>query len=138
MSIAKAKTNPYGPGTIDIQIEQGADFLLPMHLSRGSSDWNLSLCVIEAHFSSAWSPGGVCIPLTIVPGTLSGGTFGVRFPSASSLALVLPSPSRKTYSPEKFQLGGWILNITDPSITDAPTKRVCEGSVFLDRDPCLT
>ena len=137
MSIVRAKTNEYGPATIDIQIEQGADFYLPMTLTRGGSPWVLTNCTLDAHFSAAWSPGQECHDLVVTVVNAEAGTISVKFPSADSLSLSLPSQPRKAKSPEKFQLGGWVLNILDPTITESPNKRIVEGIVYLDRDPCL-
>lgn len=137
MSIVKARTNPYGPATLDVQIEQGADFYLPFDLTRGGAPWDISddAVTFDAHFSLAWSPGGTCVPLEVTKTGAS--SISVKFPAASSLNIRLPDPPRKTVNPEKFTLGGWLLNIYDPSISDAPTKRLAEGTVTMDRDPCL-
>jgi len=137
MSIVRARTKSYGPALLDIQIEQGADFYLPFELSRGGSPWDLTNCTLEAHFSLAWSPGEACVDLEVIVKDALAGTCKIKFPAASSLNLVLPSPPRKTVEPSVFQLGGWVFNVTDPSITDCPTKRMAEGIVQMDRDPCL-
>lgn len=138
MSIVKAKTNAYGPGTLDIQIEQGADFYLPLSLTKGGVPWVITSATFDAHFSLAWAPGASLLTLTVSIVSGPGGTLKVKFPAASSLGIALPSPPRKGVSPEVFQLGNWVLNITDTSIVDEPTRRLINGIVYLDRDPCLT
>jgi len=138
MSVVKAKTLPYGPAKIDIQIEQGADFLLPMEIKVNGAAVDLTDATIEAALSPQWSPGAVQIPLTIEADTLSLGRFLIRFPSAESLALALPFPPRKTKSPQVFELGGWILHITQDGDGGPFTVRYAEGQVYLDRTPWLT
>lgn len=138
MSIVKAKTNPYGPATLDIQIEQGADFLLPFDLTRGDDPWDLDGCTLAAHFSTEWSPGGSCVELIVEVINPALGSGKIRFPAASSLNLSLPHPPKKTTNPTPFELGNWVFTVTDPSLTDEPTKRVAEGIVYLKRDPCRT
>ena len=134
MSVVKAKTLPYGPAKIDIQIEQGADFILPLQVLVAATPLDLTLATIEAWLSPQWAPGQSQIPLTIVPVDLATGQFNVTFPAAESAALPLPFPPRKTREPQVFELGGWILHVTDGAVT----FRYCEGQVFLDRAPWLT
>jgi hypothetical protein len=134
MSVVQAKTMPYGPAKIDIQIEQGADFILPLEVQAEAAPVDLTGATLEAGMSAQWSPGAAPIPLVITPVDLSLGLINVTFPSAESASLVLPFPPRKTVAPQKFELGGWILHITK----DGVTFRYCEGQVFLDRMPWLT
>ncbi len=136
MSVIKAASKPYGPAQVDVQIEQGADFSLPIKVQTGSpaTDLDLTGATISAWFSLQWSPGALQIPLTIEPVDLPNGEFNVRFPAADSAALALPFPPRKGREPQTFELGGWILHVTDGGFT----FRYCEGKVFLDRAPWLT
>ena len=138
MSVIRAQTKPYGPAKIDIQIEQGADFILPFEIKLNDVVVDLTFAVIEAWLSPQWSPGAVKIPLTIEGINLTLGTFLVRFPSAESFALSLPFPPRKTREPQVFELGGWILHITQDGDGGPFTVRYAEGQVFLDRAPWLT
>lgn len=140
MSVIRAVTKPYGPAKIDIQIEQGADFFLPITVEFGepAQPINLEFATIEAWFSPQWSPGAIQVPLTIIPGDLANGQFVVNFPAAESLALVLPFPPRKTRDQAIFELGGWILHITQGGDGGPVTFRYAEGQLYLDRAPWLT
>jgi len=138
MSVVQAKTLPYGPAKIDIQIEQGADFFLPVQIIVDITPLDLTFATIEAWLSPQWSPGASQIPLTIIPVDLSIGKFTINFPSYESLALALPFPPRKTREPQKFELGGWILHVGMPGDGGVITFRYCEGQVYLDRAPWLT
>jgi hypothetical protein len=129
---------PYGPAKIDIQIEQGADFILPLEVQTDAAPLDLTFAIIEASMSAQWSPGAAQIPLTIIPVDLALGLINVVFPSAESAALALPFPPRKTLNPQKFELGGWILHVGMPGDGGVITFRYCEGQVFLDRMPWLT
>lgn len=141
MSIVKAKTNQYGPATLDIQVEQGDDFIMGVTLKKvvngTPTAWDLTNATFDAHMSAAWSPGEACLVFTVTAVNLAQGKINISLTAAQTLAppfVGLPSPPKKTISPDKFLLGGWVL-----SVTDAGTKnRILEGSVYLDRDPCLT
>src|SRR6185369_17148046 len=135
MSIVRAAANPYGPATLDIQIEQGGDFILPFILKKDNATWDLRNAVITAKMSPTWAPGQSEIDFTIVSNAtdLALGKFVVKFPAASSTNLGLPSPPRKSLDPNPFQLGGWILTIEDGGVI----VRYIDGTVYLDRDPCL-
>jgi len=138
MSIVRAKTNPYGPATLDIQIEQGADFYLPLGLVKAGVPWVLTGCTFEAYFSQEWAPGANKVDMTVTVVDENAGTINVKFPSADSLGLVLPHPPKKTVDPTPFKFGNWLLKITDPSDTNSPTKRLLGGIVYFERDPCRT
>lgn len=133
MSIVLAKTNKYGPATLDIQIEQGGDFILPISLTQGILPWNLTGATFDQHFSSSWYPPVLRYNLVFTPTILTAGTGTITFPSASSLGLPLPNSPRKSVSPRVFELGGWVFKVTQLGITTV----ICEGKVYLDRDPCL-
>ena len=136
MSIVKAKTNQYGPGTLDVQVEQGADFTLTMSLTKGGATWDLTGATFDAHMSTEWSPGGNCVEWAVtLVGLATAGTIKISFPVADQSVLVsLPSPPPKTSNPTPFQLGDWVLNVTQ----DGETVRLVSGKVFLARDPCLS
>jgi hypothetical protein len=135
MSVVRAKTNPYGPATIDIQIEQGADFSLLIQLQSQGSPIPVEEGDVTASMSPQWAPGATEIPLVVEIINGPTGIVRVRYAAASSAALVLPFPPRKTRNPRVFELGGWVLNYIDSS--DLVT-RYCEGIVYLDRSPWLT
>ena len=122
MTIVQAKTNPYGPPTIDVQMEQGATFSLPFEAKRSGDPWDLTTATVEAWFAPQGATTPLQVPLTITPVDLSAGTFSVDFPAADSAALV------------SFQLGKWVLHITAGSVT----VRMAEGTVYLDTLPWLT
>lgn len=144
MSVIRAVSKSYGPAQIDVQIEQGADFILPIKVQVGdpAQDLDLTGAMIEAWFSPQWAPGASQIPLVITRTDEAAGEFDVSFPAASSLALSLPFPPRKTVDQKVFELGGWILHITKDSDGDGPnlpiTFRYAEGRMFMDRAPWLT
>lgn len=135
MSIVRAKTNPYGPALIDIQIEQGCDFSLGFAVKSNNAPVDLTGAVFTCHMSSS-TPTPVCIDFTILPIDLSLGTFKVVFPSASTIAApfnALPAPDLRPTVIQKYPVGAWILQWK----LNGSTTRYVEGSVFLDRDPCL-
>lgn len=136
MSIVNAQTNPYGPATLNLQIEQGADFLLPLHLQTGSSpvDWNLTGATFDAHFSLVWAPGQAPIPFVITPVNLVTGYINIGLAAATLAALVLPFPPRKGQDPQPVMLGGWLLNIRQSGFT----KQIFNGTVQLAKDPAVT
>ena len=135
MSIVKTKTNTYGPGTIDIQIVQGADFILPLSLKKAGVVWDLTNATLEAHLSPTWHPGQSNVPLTVTKSaTPSDGTCIISLPASASVVGstplgVLPNPPPKPG--EQFRLGNWVLNITEAGVT----TRLLDGIVYLDRDP---
>lgn len=136
MSVIRAVSKSYGPAQIDIQIEQGADFVLPVTIQVGDPAAALPLdgVTVEAWFSPQWAPGGQQIALTITNRDDPSGSFDLVFPAADSLALNLPYAPRKGFEPKVFELGGWILHITKNELT----FRYAEGRVFMDRAPWLT
>lgn len=132
MSVVRGKTLPYGPGVVDIQIEQGSDFVLSMALTKAAVPWDLTTATFEAYFSDEWSPGGRRYDLQVtVDDPASAGRITITFPKAESLAMALPNPPRKNVDPQIFKLGNWVLNITDDSVT----TRLLDGAVYLDRAP---
>ena len=133
MSIVRAKTNPYGPATLDIQIEQGADFLKTLALKKNGVPWDLDGATFEAKFSPTWTPGQSTLNFEVlIVGPTVNGVIRVTYPSASSIGISPLDPvPRKTYEPRKYKLGGWILSITQ----DDFTQRLIDGDVYLDRDP---
>lgn len=139
MSIVRSKTNDYGPATLDIQLEQGANWTLPMSLTKAGAPWNLTApTVVRAHMSCAWAPGAVCVDLTVnVVAPATDGNIEIVFPDALSQPFQgLPAPPQKVgVNPRVFQLGGWVVEVDDA--TDG-TTRIIDGNVQLDRDPCLT
>jgi hypothetical protein len=141
MTIVAAKTNQYGPATLDIQVEQGTDFVLGLELEKdpgtGLAPWNLENAVIDAHFSSEWSPGQQCVPFTVNAIDLEDGKIQLVLAAAVSETAPLsslPHPPRKSVNPEKYLLGGWVLDITDAGVK----TRYVSGKVYMDRNPCLT
>jgi hypothetical protein len=140
MSIVRAAVNAYGPATLDIQIEQGADFSVDMTINRGTVPWDLTNATLEAYGSSTWLPGqAVKLSFTVAKVDAASGKIRVSFPSADSLAIPLPRSPATTPSisnlkaPRNFKFGGWILNVTDAGTT----VRLVDGDIYLDRDPCL-
>lgn len=134
MSVIRAKTAQYGPAILDIQIEQGADFVLPIQVTFNGSPVDLTGAEILAVFTPQWSPGQASVYLTVVHVDDPTGVIHVTFPAAESLALTLPFPPRKTKDPSLFELGGWVLHVT----LSGSTFRYAEGRVVLDRAPWLT
>lgn len=136
MSIVKAKTNQYGPATLDLQIEQGADFVLNMSLKRGLIPWDLTGATFDAHMSTEWAPGGTRVDWGVaLVGLATLGAIVITYRAAAQAALVgLPHPPKKTVDQTPFTLGGWVLNITQGGVTE----RIFSGTVTLARDPCLT
>lgn len=135
MSVILARTLPYGPAKIDIQIEQAADFVLPIQITvAGTPIPGLVATDVKAYMSPQWSPGQEQIELTVEADPAVTAGFLIRFPAADSAALSLPFPPRKTREPQKFELGGWVLHVTSGGIT----FRYAEGQVFMDRAPWLT
>lgn len=138
MTVVSAKTNPYGPCTVNIQIEQGADFVLPMTVSVGGDLIDLldPDVTVDAHCSPTWSPGQRQIDFTVTPDpdqTVNKGKCVVSFPAASSapgsdVLGMLPAPAPKD---RVFMLGNWIFNLTQ----DGVISRIIDGTVQLDRDP---
>jgi hypothetical protein len=136
MSIVSSASPSYGPGVLNLQIEQGCDLQLFLSLQTGGAPWNLTGATISAEISQQWSPGASNIPLTITPVNLANGQFNISLPGSATLDanFPLPSPPSKTISAAKsrfFAIGGWALYITSGGIK----TRVLEGDVTLDRDP---
>lgn len=135
MSIILAKTNRYGPATLDIQIEQGGDLIIPLTLMVSGTPWILTGATFESYMSPSWYPGvNGKIPFTVDILDVNAGSIKITYPGASSLALALPNSPRKEVTPRQFELGGWLLKITQNS----SPKILVQGKVWLDRDPCLT
>ncbi len=138
MSIVRAKTNPYGPATLDIQLEQGADFRLKFKVKDKNTGDPLPLtgAVFVCHMQSS-TPVTSCVNFTVEETDLANGEFNVVFPAASTLLapfLNLPLPDDvRPIAPDKYPMGGWILHWTLGGVT----TRYVEGTVYLDRDPCL-
>jgi hypothetical protein len=141
MSVVSGKTNSYGPGTVDIQIEQGADFVLPLRLKDSNGDpIDLTDVDLEAHCSPTWSPGQRLIPFTITKDPdqdANKGRCTVSLPAASTApgseilgTLPRPGPSAAVDA-LKFQLGNWVFNAT----LNGVITRLIDGKVILDRDP---
>jgi hypothetical protein len=141
MTIVAAKTNKYGPATLDLQVEQGTDFVLGLTLEKdpgtGLVPWDLTNAIFDAHLSSEWSPGQQCVPFTVNAINLVLGKIQLILPAATTELppfVSLPHPPRKSVTPEKYQLGGWVLDITDAGVK----TRYVSGKVYMDRNPCLT
>lgn len=136
MSVIRAVTKPYGPATVDVQIEQGADFIIKFALSRNAVPWDLSTATFRAHFQLS-VPTASCIDLAITPIDLPNGEVSLSFPAANSLVppfnTLPPLMEARPIRPDQYPLGGWLFEITD----GGTTTRVVEGALFLDRDPCL-
>lgn len=125
MSLVRAIANPYGPATMDLQIEQATDFVLPMRLTK-EGGWNLTSAVFEAYFSHEASQRRYT--LTVTKGT--GDAFTVSFPAASSIAIG-PTPATSPLPVRPQRIGRWVLNIEDAG----RKRRLAEGDMFLSRMP---
>ncbi len=146
MTITSAKTNKYGPGSLNIQFEDGADFVLTLDLERGNPlvPWDISTpgTEIEACVSNTWNPGpGLATVLMSVEDLTAEkvGRIRITLSRAAIEALPLPvSPAQMPAptalgQPSRFvKLGGWTLSITQ----DDFKQRILDGDVQLDRDPC--
>jgi hypothetical protein len=146
VSIVRAATNTYGPGTVDLQIEQGASFSIGVKLKKTNGlgvlvDWDLTNATITAKLNQSWMPsaGSNCIPMTVNITAPLTGDVTVSLTAAATGALVVPftpaiSPANVSSTmPRKVKLGGWVLDVLDGGVL----TRVLEGDVQLDRDPCL-
>ena len=133
MSIVAATTNPFGPATVDIQIEQGATFRAGLILSQDGQPFSLVGAQVAGRFSFTTKGKTVPVPLTVQVVDAAAGKVVVLFPAASTLDLQVPfNPS---IDPLRVPIGKWTLTVT-PSGNEP--FRVMEGTVYLDRDPCLT
>jgi hypothetical protein len=138
MSIVRAKTNTYGPATLDIQIEQGVLFYLRVELSIGLTEWDLAVADLDAHMSVQWSPGEQCVSFDIEKVVGFDNIYDITLPAATSLSepfVTLPFPPKKTVGPTPFTLGDWVLIARDPSLTQTSIQ-LLTGTVRLLRDPC--
>lgn len=134
MTIVKATSNKYGPATLDIQVEQGADFAMPLTLKQGGVAIPLTGYTFEAHMSTEWSPGGARVDFVVEVTDIANGKITVSLPiSAQSAFSALPTQPKKTVDPTPFLLGDWVLNQTVGGLT----TRLLGGKVWLARDPCL-
>lgn len=134
MSIKKTVTNPYGPATMDLQIEQGCDLQLFLTLTKNGVVWDLSGATFSALFSPTWSPGASEVDMTVTVQIAAAGTVNVTLPGSATVGIGLPSPPKKTsgsYDSRNFPFGGWKFDITQGGIT----TRLIEGDVTLDRSP---
>jgi hypothetical protein len=146
MTITRARTNKYGPASLDIQFEQNADFYLELDLKHGAPllPWNLLVpgAVVEACFTNTWNPiGAVPVPFVVTVLDPVAGKISVSLPKADvNLIQFAMSPAKLPApiplgSPSRFiQLGGWTLSITE----SGSTQRLLDGDVQMDRDPCLS
>jgi hypothetical protein len=138
MTILSWKTNPAGPASMDIQIEQGCDIGWSGTLySAPAVPLNLTGYTITAEFSPAWTPGAKPIPFTVLITNAALGTISISLPGSvtASPGFTLPAPPRKTagdWKAQNFDLGGWILTMTDAT---GFTTRLITGRVRLQRDP---
>ena len=136
MSLIRATTRPYGPATVDVQIEQGADFVMKFTLTKNAAPWDLTNATFRAHFQLS-VPTAQCIDLDVAPVDLANGEVQVEFSAASSLGppfdALPPLAEARPIRPDQYPLGGWLFEITDAGTT----TRIAEGAFFLDRDPCL-
>lgn len=125
MSLVRAVANPYGPATMDVQIEQDTDFVLPLRLTKDGG-WDLTNATFEAYFSHESAQRRYTLTVT----KNGGEAFTVSFPAASSLALgSVPSTSPLPVRPQR--LGRWVLNITDAG----RKRRLAEGDMYMSRMP---
>lgn len=125
MSLVRAVANPYGPATMDVQIEQDTDFVLPLRLTRVGG-WDLTNATFEAYFSHEASQQRYTLTVTKGGGDL----VTVSFPAASSLAIgAIPSTSPMPVRPQR--IGRWVLNCTDAG----RKRRLAEGDMFMSRMP---
>lgn len=134
MTVVRGRTNQYGPGTVDIQLEQGADFSLSLALKLGEAVWDVTDVTFAAHLSTEWGPGGQCVPMVVEKVDAAQGQIRVTLLSATvdPLASPLSPPARKTSNPRVHKLGGWVLNYT---VAGVP-RRLLSGDVQWERDPC--
>jgi hypothetical protein len=140
MTITSAKTNKYGPCSLNIQFEAGADFALEVQLTKGGSPWpTINTATFEACFSSTWNPGAITGLFTVTVVDVPTARVMITASKALIDAIQLPVSPAKLPAPNSLgkasrftQLGGWTFTITQ----DGFSQRLIDGDVQLDRDPC--
>lgn len=134
MTILSAKTQPAGPGRVDIQIEQGANFFMQLSLKKGGVTWDLTDATFSAKMSPQWSPEESAIEFVVTSTNPTTGVVTIEMSALATASLALPNQPQKApaNSARKFAYGGWIFDVTQSGIT----QRIIEGDVTVDRDPC--
>ena len=137
MTIVAAKTNTYGPGTLDIQLEQGADFGLTLRLLKNAAAWDLTSVTLVAKMATDWTPSSEeDVSLTVTKtAAVDKNEITVGLTAAQTAAIVPPKTTPTgpgpANAPRKIKLGGWVLDATEGGVV----SRLLEGDVWLDRDP---
>ena len=141
MSIVETVSNPYGPATMDIQIEQGCDIDWTITVQTGIPPEALDITgyTFTAEFSPQWAPGASSIPFEVDITDPTNGVINVSLAGSVTLDanFPLPNPPFKTFTTRQrksrvYALGGWALYMTD---TAGFRTQLIQGVVQFNRDP---